>query len=170
MPFDWTEERIENLKSLFADRLSAAQIAEKLPGDLTRNAVGAKLRRLGLIREPGQHLSSRNKRVRVAKDDRVGMPVGSLASGVVQRLRAKIAGDEAVNIPLKVVHDADDIRPKHIGLFDLTKNTCRWPYGEGPVFTFCGCTPIKGSPYCFHHDERSKPPSLQRPSKMGRVA
>ena len=43
----WTDERVELLKKLWADGLSASQIATKL-GEVTRNAVIGKVHRLGL--------------------------------------------------------------------------------------------------------------------------
>src|SRR5512141_1623281 len=43
----WTEERVEKLKKLWLDGLSASQIAKQL-GGVTRNAVIGKVHRLGL--------------------------------------------------------------------------------------------------------------------------
>ena len=43
----WTEERVELLKKLWSDGLSASQIAGRL-GGITRNAVIGKVHRLGL--------------------------------------------------------------------------------------------------------------------------
>ena len=48
----WTDERVELLKKLWADGLSASQIAAEL-GGITRNAVIGKVHRLGSFR-PGQ--------------------------------------------------------------------------------------------------------------------
>ena len=43
----WTDERVEQLKKLWSDGLSASQIAAEL-GGITRNAVIGKVHRLGL--------------------------------------------------------------------------------------------------------------------------
>src|SRR5262245_40202895 len=43
----WTDERVERLKKLWSDGLSASQIAAEL-GGITRNAVIGKVHRLGL--------------------------------------------------------------------------------------------------------------------------
>jgi GcrA cell cycle regulator len=157
MPFDWTEERIENLKGLFASGQTAAEIADRL--GLSRGSVAGKLDRLGIVRG-------------FIKKKKVKAPAGpnKLALGIGPQIQAINRGPHLVAAPLKVVHDADDVRPRHIGLSELTQNTCRWPYGDEAPFTFCGCQPIPRSPYCFHHDQRSKPPALQRAAKMGRVA
>lgn len=47
----WTDDRIETLKSLWAEGLSASQIAARL-GGVTRNAVIGKAHRLGLKSRP----------------------------------------------------------------------------------------------------------------------
>src|SRR5215211_1213877 len=44
----WTEERIERLKELWGEGLSASQIAAEFGGDVSRNAVLGKAHRLGL--------------------------------------------------------------------------------------------------------------------------
>ena len=44
----WTEERIERLKELWTEGLSASQIAAELGSDVSRNAVISKANRLGL--------------------------------------------------------------------------------------------------------------------------
>ena len=43
----WTDERVERLKTLWSEGLSASQIATEL-GAVTRNAVIGKVHRLGL--------------------------------------------------------------------------------------------------------------------------
>src|SRR5580698_9951701 len=48
---DWSSERIEQLRSLWRDGLSASQIATAL-GGITRNAVIGKAHRLGLTGRP----------------------------------------------------------------------------------------------------------------------
>src|SRR5581483_8070971 len=47
MTMGWTDERVELLKKLWSDGLSASQIAAEL-GGITRNAVIGKVHRLGL--------------------------------------------------------------------------------------------------------------------------
>ena len=48
---EWTEIRVEKLKCLWEEGLSASQIAEQL-GHVTRNAVIGKAHRLGLSSRP----------------------------------------------------------------------------------------------------------------------
>ncbi|NBU29555.1 MAG: GcrA cell cycle regulator, partial [Caulobacteraceae bacterium] len=44
----WTDERVNTLRTLWAEGLSASQIAKQLGGGVTRNAVIGKVHRLGL--------------------------------------------------------------------------------------------------------------------------
>ena len=59
----WTDERVEVLKKLWAEGLSARQIADQL-GGVTRNAVIGKVHRLGLS---GRATTSRAKTMRPRK-------------------------------------------------------------------------------------------------------
>jgi len=47
----WTDERVERLKELWAQGMSASEIADEL-GDISRNAVIGKAHRLGLSGRP----------------------------------------------------------------------------------------------------------------------
>ena len=65
----WTDERVELLKKLWLDGLSASQIAKQL-GGVTRNAVIGKVHRLGLSgraapSKPAAHGRSRRRVRRV---------------------------------------------------------------------------------------------------------
>src|SRR3972149_3775965 len=73
----WTDERVELLKKLWAEGLSASQIAARL-GGVTRNAVIGKVHRLGLS---GRATSSRSSspRPRRAPVPRAG-PLNERAS------------------------------------------------------------------------------------------
>src|SRR6202044_3882368 len=67
----WTDERVEQLKSLWTEGLSASQIARVL-GGVTRNAVIGKVHRLGLA---GRASPSRSERPRLPITPRVSMRV-----------------------------------------------------------------------------------------------
>src|SRR5437868_8340397 len=57
-PMGWTDERVEQLKALWTEGLSASQIARVL-GGVTRNAVIGKVHRLGLAGRAGPARSER---------------------------------------------------------------------------------------------------------------
>src|SRR5574338_264554 len=70
----WTEERIERLKSMWAEGATASQIADEL-GGVSRNAVIGKANRLGLEArpspvKPGEEKESPKKAAKAAKPPR----------------------------------------------------------------------------------------------------
>ena len=58
---NWTDERVEMLKKLWADGLSASQIAAQL-GGVSRNAVIGKAHRLGLKSRPSPVKANEKKK------------------------------------------------------------------------------------------------------------
>ena len=67
----WTDERVDQLKTLWTEGLSASQIARVL-GGVTRNAVIGKVHRLGLA---GRATPSRSERPRMPSTPKVSMRV-----------------------------------------------------------------------------------------------
>ena len=151
----WTEERIDQLKALVADRLSASQIAEQLGSGLSRNAVIGKAHRMGLcLRTPAECLAY--PRVSLAKPAKLAKPPQRMMAKLRPRpartplwvsRREAAAKSEPKPLPRSPIPGT----PLHLPLLALKAHHCRWPYGDGP-FTFCGCTHIEGSPYCESHD------------------
>lgn len=58
----WTDERIDKLKKLWDDGLSASQIAKELGEGVTRNAVIGKAHRLGLKSRPSPVKADKDKK------------------------------------------------------------------------------------------------------------
>jgi len=73
----WTDERVELLKKLWADGLSASQIAAEL-GGITRNAVIGKVHRLGLSGR-AKSTSSASTRPRKARSPAHMLRIGRAA-------------------------------------------------------------------------------------------
>uniref|UniRef100_UPI0025F3CA20 GcrA family cell cycle regulator n=1 Tax=uncultured Caulobacter sp. TaxID=158749 RepID=UPI0025F3CA20 len=71
----WSEDRVERLKALWADGLSASQVAKQL-GGVTRNAVIGKIHRLGLA---GRAAGVRIARPRSASSPRPRRPAAPRA-------------------------------------------------------------------------------------------
>ncbi|HKD56708.1 MAG TPA: GcrA family cell cycle regulator, partial [Hyphomicrobiaceae bacterium] len=70
----WNDERVELLKKLWSDGLSASQIAGRL-GGVTRNAVIGKVHRLGLSgRATTSRLKSHRPRARAQSPRRLMKP------------------------------------------------------------------------------------------------
>lgn len=163
----WTEERVELLKKLWADGLSASQIAGRL-GDVTRNAVIGKVHRLGLAgrattsrvrsarpRNRMSHLPLRPTRVQYRTNGNAALkPVYT----PVERPSV------ALSVVPKVVEESDVPAPLKLPLLELRDCSCRWPIGDpqDENFYFCGHKKKTGSSYCEHHAKVAFQPATRR--------
>lgn len=151
----WTDERVELLKKLWADGLSASQIAAKL-GEVTRNAVIGKVHRLGLA---GRTTASRARTARArpnvslfpAKPAQTQYPAfGNAALDAAAQPQEKKV---AAVIPLRSLPQLAPTPERGLTLAELTESMCHWPVGD-PMeegFHFCGRRKSFGVPYCEHH-------------------
>jgi GcrA cell cycle regulator len=146
----WTDERVELLKKLWSDGLSASQIAAEL-GGITRNAVIGKVHRLGLSgRAKPSSSVPRTRKNRAAHMMRVSRPSVRGNTALARHAFALYELEtEAEPEPL------ENIIPigQRCQLLELTDSTCRWPIGDpgSPDFFFCGGKPISELPYCAYH-------------------
>ncbi len=140
----WTDERVATLSKLWADGLSASQIAAEL-GGVTRNAVIGKVHRLGLSgrAKPASSSPKRAKRARSTYNSKPrlnGQSNVALRDGPSQNARAAV---EDLEVPAS----------KKLTLVELTEHTCKWPHGDPATddFHFCGNKTREGAPYCEYH-------------------
>lgn len=154
----WTDERVELLKKLWADGLSASQIAGEL-GGITRNAVIGKVHRLGLSGR-AKSPSSAAPRPRKARTTTHMMRVPQ---------RPAIRGNTALaydynSEPEPELVDAVIPITQRRTLVQLTESTCRWPCGDpgSQDFFFCGGEAKEDGPYCSHHARVAYQPANDR--------
>jgi GcrA cell cycle regulator len=159
----WTDERVESLKKLWQEGLSASQIASRI-GSVTRNAVIGKVHRLGLA---GRATTSRMKSHRprraptVAKQRPLKAPRFGQAGN--SPLRDLYKGDADVYVPAIEELVIPMNERKYIAT--LTDSCCRWPIGDpqNAEFHFCGKKKVNGLPYCDVHARRAfQPPQVRR--------
>jgi GcrA cell cycle regulator len=135
----WTTDRIEALKIHFAAGLSCREIANEI--GVSRNAVIGKISRLNL---------SRDKDVmHVTKKDAAGGAKRPRGAQKLRQLLLKSFASEAE----PVIEDEPIHNGHTCSLFELSKETCRWPIstpGQAD-FCFCGNPPLEGLPYCAGH-------------------
>ena len=162
----WTDERVELLKKLWADGLSASQIAAQL-GGVTRNAVICKVHRLSLSgRVKPASGTPRPRKPRAAAPHR---PAG----------RAYIAGNTALKahahpaprrLPSPVPFE-DIVVPisLNVSLMALNDSMCKWPIGDPGAegFHFCGHRNFNGLPYCEYHSRLAYQPVTDRRRDRG---
>jgi GcrA cell cycle regulator len=152
----WTDERVEELKKLWAEGLSASQIAKKI-GGVTRNAVIGKVHRLGLS---GRAAPSR--------------PSSRPARAPKPRVAASTPVKSKVPAPRKAVEPtvtAPDPEPLPNGEFatvlTLKDSMCKWPLGDPASgdFRFCGHRTKAGDAYCEAHSQIAYQPQQKRKRK-----
>ena len=147
----WTDERVELLKKLWQDGLSASQIAKQL-GGVTRNAVIGKVHRLGLS---GRAAPSKPART-VFKAPRPARPVVA-APSAPRRIAEPVALSAAPQpAPVRYVDEA----PGMATVLTLGAHMCKWPIGDPSLdsFTFCGRRSSDG-PYCQEHGQVAYQPA-----------
>jgi GcrA cell cycle regulator len=156
----WTDDRVDLLKKLWAEGLSASQIAGRL-GSVTRNAVIGKVHRLGLS---GRATTSRMKSHR---------PRQRMASKRLAKSRYATIGNPALralynaetNVYLPPTEELVIPVAERKSIQTLTEVTCRWPIGDpqNTEFHFCGKNKVPGLPYCEVHARRAfQPPQSRR--------
>ena len=146
---NWSEDRVEQLKTLWTEGLSASQIARAL-GGVTRNAVIGKVHRLGLA-------------------GRAGPPRAERPRNAVPR---KAAVHISVPAPQIVEEDPIQLEDGNFAtVLTINDRMCRWPIGDPAEneFHFCGHKPKFGSPYCEAHARKAYQPQQARRDK-GRMA
>ena len=155
----WTDERVELLKKLWADGLSASQIAVEL-GGITRNAVIGKVHRLGLSGR-AKSTSSAAPRPRKARSSSQLLRIG----------RASIRGNTALAHAYELEAEAepellDNVIPigQRRTILELNEQTCHWPVGDpgSSEFFFCGGNTLEGLPYCSYHARVAYQPASER--------
>ena len=158
---NWTDERVEKLKRLWSEGLSASQIAAQL-GGVSRNAVIGKVHRLSLpgrAKAGGTVAAGRSATKRTTSAPRAP----NYASRITTRTVARAVGATVVKEEIEVdafqemeyVPAGNVVVPisRRLALTELTERTCKWPIGD-PLkedFHFCGCESPDSSPYCGYH-------------------
>jgi len=175
----WTDERVELLKKLWMEGLSASQIAGVLGEGVTRNAVIGKVHRLKLSGRAKPASSAPRARSTARPSRRVAAPSssprgGSIGShGGVMRQRPMGGGGAAPMhgaTALKIAEDFETeayVAPQvaelfipveqRLSLLQLNESTCKWPIGDplSADFYFCGQHSNEGKPYCEFHSRRA---------------
>ena len=160
----WTDERVELLKKLWGDGLSASQIAAELGGGMTRNAVLGKSHRLGLVRNGAAGVSTPRPRT-------VSRPLGSpltaepaMRPGPTPAINTTSQqpskGTRAASLPVEEA----SLPTQRLTIMELREGMCRWPLGDPtkPEFRFCGSQGVVGLPYCTHHAQIAYQPTSDR--------
>ncbi len=159
----WTDERVEQLKKLWNEGLSASQIATIL-GGVTRNAVIGKVHRLGLSGRSKPVRSSRPRPRKPRSPNRArpnGRGYSSVGNAALKMDADAVAAPQYNPVPIE-----DLVIPmaERKTILELNEKTCRWPYLDprDPDFHFCGRGTANDKPYCEHHARLAYQPPNER--------
>ncbi|WP_062016315.1 GcrA family cell cycle regulator [Aureimonas sp. AU4] len=186
----WTDERIDSLKRLWGDGLSASQIASQL-GGVSRNAVIGKVHRLKLesrIKPPADALK-REALLEGAVMPAAPAPVAPPAAPALPRLVVSTPAPAAAAPAPRFVAPAIEMpepeglaldtvgetrvstglveaapATRNLTLIQLSERTCKWPLGDplSNEFRFCGNHSRDASPYCAYHARLAFQPASER--------
>lgn len=172
----WTDDRVEVLKKLWSDGLSASQIAAELTG-VTRNAVIGKVHRLGLsgrAKAPTAQAAPRPKKAVAPQPARPQRPLhapASIGNTALKTEVAPVARPQPVAQP-KIYSLSDAPLVENASILQLTEQTCKWPVGDpgSDGFHFCARRSDTGIPYCGYHSRIAYQPVSDRRRTDRRMA
>ena len=167
---NWTDERVERLTKLWAEGLSASQIAAQL-GGVSRNAVIGKVHRLNLpgrAKSGGSSTQARTKRPAPAPRPQsyqsrpAARPVPRMANAV--QVKEDADSELVVQQTRQVATDVVVPISRRLELTQLTDRTCKWPIGDPLTdeFHFCGNDAGEAAPYCTYHARLAYQPTGER--------
>ncbi len=156
----WTDERVDLLRKLWLEGLSASQIAAELSHGITRNAVIGKVHRLGLSgRVKAPTAAAPRQRTRPQPTRQQPRTVAPVTRGNVALAFRPVEAPEPMPVEDVVIPMSEMVT-----IMELRESMCRWPVGDPttPEFRFCGSrTPATG-PYCGHHARIAYQPAQDR--------
>ena len=165
----WTEERVERLRKLWLEGLSASRIAAELAGGVTRNAVIGKVHRLGMsgrVKAPTAIPETARRPSKPSADPR-GQPLHHAASMPMRGNLAVALQSRPMPAPQPYRSSGDNVVPmaEAVTIMELRESMCRWPVGDpsSSEFRYCGGkAPIGDGPYCTFHSRMAYQPTQDR--------
>jgi GcrA cell cycle regulator len=157
----WTEERVELLKKLWSEGLSASTIAGEL-GGITRNAVIGKVHRLGLSGRAKAPAAAAPRQRKARPQPNVFRAVRPVTRGNTALATQAMPAYEIEVEPNPV----ENVVPigQRCTILELTDSKCHWPIGDPgqPDFFFCGGRTLTSLPYCGYHARVAYQPVADR--------
>mgnify|MGYP002717409669 CR=1 FL=1 len=163
----WTEERVELLKKLWAEGLTASKIALQL-GGVSRNAVIGKIHRLKLSNRVGPKISAEEvenatakKKEKKSSAPQMQAAVKLVAENLPQKDALPLAEEQKTPSRKK---EEPVLQSRQLNLLELTERTCKWPLGDplAEDFHFCGADVRENGPYCAYHKKIAFQPVSER--------
>ena len=160
----WNDERVEQLRKMWMDGLSASQIAGELGHGITRNAVIGKVHRLGLSGRVKTPSSAQSRpRVQQPRAPRNAAPRRPAPGGGNLGNTALAYAYRPAPAP-KPIEDVVVPMCEPVTIMELKEGMCRWPLGDPQTaeFRYCGGKAEIGVTYCPYHSRMAYQPAQDR--------
>jgi GcrA cell cycle regulator len=160
----WNDERVEQLKKMWLEGMSASQIAGELANGITRNAVIGKVHRLGLsgrVKAPTQAQPRPRPQARSHRNStpRTSAPIvrGNNALAFAPRVHDAVPVQKPIEEVLLPMSE-------RVTIMELKEAMCRWPLGDPATaeFRYCGGKSTIGESYCTYHSRLAYQPAQDR--------
>jgi GcrA cell cycle regulator len=165
---DWPPEHSQALGEHLAGGLSFSRAAKALNAKFgtayTRSAAIGRAKRMGFGAAP-ERPDDPSGPAPIAKTPRLEKP---RQRHVPEFMRPTPAWKRKKMPKLRCV----EIEPRHLSLFELERDDCRYPYGgdkEGEAINFCGHPTRPGSSYCTAHFHLTRGPGTAAERAAGTV-
>jgi GcrA cell cycle regulator len=166
---NWTDERVELLRKLWSEGLSASQIAAQL-GSVTRNAVIGKVHRLKLSSRgrttaaPARQKKTVSAGSGVKSTSRAASVTRSVTSIGATALQTQFDAEPVARYQMRPVENVVVPISRRLELVQLSERTCKWPNGDplSEEFSFCGNDCADTGPYCGYHSRIAFQPAAER--------
>lgn len=161
---NWTDERVELLRKLWAEGLSASQIAAQL-GGVSRNAVIGKVHRLKLSARGRATAAARPKKAHAGGTKSASRPTRTITTSIGSTaLQAQFDAEPVARHMHRPSENVVIPMSRRLVLTELTERTCKWPNGDplSEDFSFCGNDAGENAPYCTYHSRLAYQPASER--------
>jgi GcrA cell cycle regulator len=162
---NWTDERVDLLRKLWSEGLSASQIAAQL-GGVSRNAVIGKVHRLKLsARGRATAAPARQKKAHSGGAKTVSRPARTITASIgATALQVQFEAEPVARQFMRPIENVVVPISRRLVLTELTERTCKWPNGDplAEDFSFCGNDAGESGPYCNYHSRLAYQPASER--------
>ncbi|MBY6241752.1 GcrA family cell cycle regulator [Methylosinus sp. Sm6] len=165
----WTDERVELLRRLWNEGLSASQVAAEIGAGITRNAVIGKIHRLGLSQRAKTPIAARPRAAKQPRLQQNGVAVRAAAASAPSVMGNVALALSPCALPQVEARPQEEVvipMTERVTIMELRETMCRWPIGDptSAEFRFCGArTPGgAGGPYCGFHAQVAYQPAQDR--------
>lgn len=152
----WTDSHDNALRDAINEGCTFLQAAKVLNDlfktEYSRNATVSRARRIGVLSRNKPKNGSRRAEFHTPPQPPAPKPPAAKPGPVPRPVSRVPPAPRALACEPVIDLRTADVVPRHISIYELTDETCKWPYGDCPPLTYCGCQVFADGPYCEPHD------------------